>query len=56
MPSVVVGLLLGSGLDAPTAVVPGRVTGAALLALGVACRLALGNNHSRNSRQEIDVR
>jgi hypothetical protein len=39
-PSVVVQLLLGSPLDASAAVTLGRVAGAALLALGVACWLA----------------
>jgi hypothetical protein len=40
IPSVVVRLLLGSPLDAPAAVTLGRVAGAALLALGVACWIA----------------
>jgi hypothetical protein len=40
IPSVVVRLLLGSPLDTPAAVTLGRVAGAALLALGVACWLA----------------
>jgi hypothetical protein len=40
MPSVVVRLLLGSPLDTSAAVTLGRVAGAALLALGVACWLA----------------
>ena len=40
VPSVVVRLLLGSELDALAAVTLGRVAGAALLALGVACWLA----------------
>jgi len=39
-PSVMVKMLLGSGLDTPAAVALGRVAGAALLALGVACCLA----------------
>ena len=39
IPSAAVTLLLGSGLDTPAAVTLGRVTGAALLALGVACFL-----------------
>ncbi len=37
IPSVVVRLLLGSPLDTSAAVTLGRVAGAALLALGVAC-------------------
>jgi hypothetical protein len=40
IPSVVVRLLLGSPLDTSAAVTLGRVAGAALLALGVACWLA----------------
>jgi hypothetical protein len=39
-PSAAVALLLGSPLDAPAAVTLGRVAGAALFALGVACWLA----------------
>jgi hypothetical protein len=40
MPSIVVRLLLGSPLQTYDAVTLGRVAGAALLALGVACWLA----------------
>lgn len=40
VPSAAVALLLGSPLDAPAAVTLGRVAGAALFALGVACWLA----------------
>ena len=40
IPSAVVRLLLGSPLDTSAAVTLGRVAGAALLALGVACWLA----------------
>ncbi len=43
LPSAVVKLLLGSPLDTPAAVALGRLTGAALLALGIACWLARGN-------------
>ena len=50
VPSVVVRLLLGSELNAPTAVMLGRVAGAALLALGVACWLARGDTQSRAAR------
>jgi len=39
-PSATVTLLLGSGLDTPAAVALGRLAGAALFALGVACWLA----------------
>ena len=39
-PSAAVALILGSPLDAPAAVMLGRLTGAALLALGVACWFA----------------
>jgi hypothetical protein len=39
-PSAAVALLLGSPLEAPAAVTLGRVAGAALLALGVACWFA----------------
>jgi hypothetical protein len=46
-PSVAAVLLLGSGLDTPAAVTIGRVAGAALLALGVACWLARGEGRSR---------
>jgi hypothetical protein len=49
-PSAVVTLLLGSGLDSPVAVVLGRLTGVALLALGVACWLARGDAQSRAAR------
>ena len=49
-PSAAVALLLGSGLDAPAAVALGRVAGAALLALGVACWLARGDGESRAAR------
>ena len=39
-PSATVALLLGSPLDAPAAVALGRLAGAALFALGIACGLA----------------
>ena len=39
-PSMVAQVLLGGALDAPAAVTVGRVAGAALLALGVACWVA----------------
>jgi hypothetical protein len=46
-PSAVVTLLLGSGLNTAAAVALGRMAGAALLSLGVACWLARGDEHSR---------
>ncbi len=46
-PSVPVRLLLGSSRDTPTGLMVGRVAGAALLSLGVACWLA---RHDRQSR------
>jgi hypothetical protein len=49
-PSAVVKLLLGSPLDAPAAIALGRLTGAALLALGVACWLASSDTKSRAAR------
>jgi len=39
-PSATVALLLGSGLDTPAALTLGRIAGAALFALSVACWLA----------------
>ena len=50
IPSVVVRLLLGSPLDTPAVVTLGRVAGAALLALGVACWLARDDTQSRAAR------
>jgi len=50
VPSVVVRLLLGSPLDTSGAVMLGRVAGAALLALGVACWLARDDTQSRAAR------
>ncbi len=49
-PSAVVKLLLGSPLDSAPAVALGRVAGAALLALGVACWLARSDAQSRAAR------
>ena len=49
-PSVVVKLLLGAPLDAPAAVALGRLTGAALFALGIACWFARNDAQSRVSR------
>ena len=39
-PSLVVGFLLGVSLDAPAALIVGRIAGAALLSLSAACWLA----------------
>ena len=50
VPSVVVRLLLGSPLDTSAAGILGRVAGAALLALGVACWLARDDTKSRTAR------
>ena len=50
VPSVVVRLLLGSPLGTCAAVMLGRVAGAALLALGVACWLARDDTQSRATR------
>ena len=50
VPSIVVKLLLGSSLDSVPAVVLGRVAGAALLALGIACWFARDNIQSRAAR------
>ena len=50
VPSTVVRLLLGSLLDTSAAVTLGRVAGAALLALGVACWLAQYDAQSHAAR------
>ena len=50
VPSVVVRLLLGSELGTSAAVMLGRVAGAALLALGVACWLARDDTQSHTAR------
>ena len=47
LPSLVVSLLLGGSLDTPAAQVVARMTGAALLSLGVACWLARNDEMSR---------
>ncbi len=49
-PPVIVKLLLGSPLDSTPAVMLGRVAGAALLALGIACWLARADIQSRAAR------
>jgi hypothetical protein len=50
VPAVVVRLLLGSPLDTSAAVTLGRVAGAALFALGVACWLARSDTQSRAAK------
>jgi Kef-type K+ transport system membrane component KefB len=49
LPLLVVLLLLGGSLDTPAALVVARVTGAALLSLGVACWLARNDEKSRGA-------
>jgi Kef-type K+ transport system membrane component KefB len=49
-PSATVTLLVGAPLEAPAALTVGRVSGAGLLALGVACWLARGDTQSRAAR------
>ena len=46
-PPLMAALLLGASLDTPAALVVARVTGAALLSLGVACWLARNDAQSR---------
>jgi hypothetical protein len=49
-PPLVAGLLLGVSLDAPAALIVGRIAGAALLSLGGACWLARDDEPSRARR------
>lgn len=49
-PSALVKLLLGVPLEAPVAALLGRLAGAALLALGIACWLARADAASRAAR------
>jgi hypothetical protein len=49
-PSATVVLLVGSGLDTSAAAMLGRVAGAALLALGLACWIARDDTQSRATR------
>jgi hypothetical protein len=46
-PSVAVSFLVGAPLEGPAALTAGRVCGAGLLTLGVACWLARGDTQSR---------
>ena len=46
-PAEPVAVLLGSTLETPTAMTIGRIAGAALLSLGVACWLARNDARSR---------
>ena len=50
MPTAVVRLLLAAPLETDAAITLGRVGGAGLLALGIACRLAHGDARSRAAR------
>ncbi len=50
LPSLVVKLLLGTALDSPAGITIGRVTGAALAALGVACWVASEDVRSRAAK------
>jgi hypothetical protein len=49
-PALVVAILLGVSLDAPAALIVGRIAGAALLSLGGACWLARDDGPSRAGR------
>ncbi len=49
-PSLVVAFLLGVSLDAPAALIVGRIAGAALMSLGGACWLARDDGPSRAQR------
>jgi hypothetical protein len=55
VPSTVAQVLLGSPLEAPTALTVARVAGAALLALGVACWLAACDAQSRAARGVVSA-
>jgi hypothetical protein len=49
-PPLIAAILLGASLDAPAARVVGRLTGAALVTIGVACWLARGDGPGRAAR------
>ena len=55
-PSLMVALLLGSGLDSSAALTLGRLAGSALCALGVACWLSQYDTQSRAARGLISAR
>jgi hypothetical protein len=50
VPTLVISLLLGGSLDAPATLIVARMTGAALISLGVACWLARNDTRSRAAR------
>ena len=50
IPSLVVSLLLRGSLDTPAALIVGRMTGVALISLGVACWLARNDTANRAAR------
>jgi hypothetical protein len=50
VPAVVAALLLGGSLDASAALIVARMTGAAVISLGVACWLARNDAASRAAR------
>jgi hypothetical protein len=54
LPSMVMLILLGSALETSSAMTLGRVAGAALLALGLACWLARGDTRN-NSQQGLII-
>ena len=55
LPSAVAQVLLGAPLEAPAALTVARVAGAALLALGVACCLAVFDPQTRAARGVISA-
>ena len=50
VPALLIALLLGGALDTPAALIVARMTGAALISLGVACWLARNDTASRAAR------
>jgi hypothetical protein len=49
-PALTASILIGAPFDTPAALVVGRVAGAALLALGLACWLAQNDEHGRAAK------